>query len=175
MYFTIARELIALLTFPGSIIHEVCHKFFCDLLRIRVYKVCYFRYDDTYSYLIHEPATNLRDALLILICPFLLCTLLCMILTFPAELISVKLSAPFTLNTFLLLWVGISIGMNAFPTNHAITEFQKTIQSHPAKPYIYLIANGFAILLQFIQFLRKLWIDLLYAILIMNVLPSLIF
>jgi hypothetical protein len=39
----IPGQLIALLTFPGVIVHELGHQLMCRFLRVAVLDVCYFR------------------------------------------------------------------------------------------------------------------------------------
>jgi hypothetical protein len=171
----IPAQLIALLSFPGVIVYEITHKFFCDLMGVRVYKVCYFRYDNPYSYTIHEPITNLGAALLIAIGPFLVGTTLCIILSFPASILTQTLQTPMdSRNLTLLFWISVSIGMHSFPSNQAIAEFQETIQNANAKLHIYIIAKIFNLFLKLISALRAIWIDLIYAVFITGVLPNLL-
>ena len=35
--------LISLVTFPGVVVHEAAHRFFCDVTDTPVYEVSYFR------------------------------------------------------------------------------------------------------------------------------------
>lgn len=42
--FFIPGQLIAALTFPGVIVHEMAHQLFCRLFRVAVLDVCYFRF-----------------------------------------------------------------------------------------------------------------------------------
>ena len=39
----IPGPIIALLTFPGVIVHEFAHKLFCDIFNVPVYYVNYFK------------------------------------------------------------------------------------------------------------------------------------
>lgn len=113
--FFIPGEFISVVTFPGVIVHEAAHLLFCRLSGVAVYDVCFFRFGNPAGYVIHEPIKRFRSALLICLGPLLVNSLLCMLICFPA-FIPFRLydrSEPLAL---LLLWLGISIGMHAFPS-----------------------------------------------------------
>ena len=46
--------LIALVTFPGVIVHEAAHFLFCRLRRVAVFDVCYLRFGNPAGYVIHS-------------------------------------------------------------------------------------------------------------------------
>ncbi len=76
--FFIPGWLLALVTFPGVIVHEIAHRFFCDVTDTPVYEVAYFRPgQNPAGYVIHGPAKNLRAGLLISAGPLLINTVLC--------------------------------------------------------------------------------------------------
>src|ERR1700681_3896241 len=102
--FLIPGFLIALVTFPGIIIHEVGHRLFCDLAGVPVYEVCYFRTGNPSGYVIHAPATSLRASFLITIGPLILNTVICAIICF-TPIISLNLDVVDPPGVFfLLLW-----------------------------------------------------------------------
>ena len=76
--------LIAVLTFPGVIVHEIGHRLSADLLQVPVYQVCYFRFGNPAGYVIHGPVKGIKDSLLISIMPMITNTLLCALITFSA-------------------------------------------------------------------------------------------
>jgi len=111
----IPGELIALLTFPGVIIHEAAHMLFCKLGRVAVLDVCYFRFGNPAGYVIHEGPKNFRTAFLISVGPFIVNSLLCILLCFPA-FVPVRIFDRADPVSYFLLWLGLSIGMHAFPS-----------------------------------------------------------
>ncbi len=165
-------HLVSLITFPGIIVHEIAHKFFCDIAKIPVYEVCYFQFGDPCGYVVHAPATRLQDSLLIALGPLVVNTVLCALLTFPAIFPITILSIQDGNVVFLvLLWLGISIGMHAFPSNQDMKEFLTLVkQSHRTSP-IFVFAQIFALSLRLVNVLRFVWIDALYAIAVSMVLP----
>jgi hypothetical protein len=74
--------LIALVTFPGVVVHEAAHRFFCDLTETPVYEVSYLRpMGNPAGYVVYGRPRSLRAALMISGGPLLINTLLCAVLT----------------------------------------------------------------------------------------------
>src|SRR3989442_10043539 len=108
--------LVALATFPGVIVHESAHLLFCKLRRIAVLDVCFFRLGNPAGYVIHENTTDFTGFFLVTIGPFLLNSVLCLFFCFPAFVPVMVFNQEDPLSYFLI-WLGISIGMHAFPSN----------------------------------------------------------
>ncbi len=171
----IPGEVISVATFPGVIVHEAAHMFFCRLRGVAVFEVRFFRLGNPAGYVVHEPPNNFTTAFLISLGPFLVNSLLCMLICFPAFMPLSFFGVRHPLSYFLL-WLGVSIGMHAFPSigdAQALLEQAKrevssfnllAILSYPLVWAIY-IAN----------LLRFFWLDYLYGIGIGLGLPALIF
>jgi len=167
----ISGSIIALITFPGVIFHEIAHRFFADLVGIPVYEICYFRRGNPAGYVIHGRAQGLRDAFLISIGPLILNTILCAILTFAAVFPILILKADSYNPIFLLLfWAGISIGMNAFPSKEDIANFLEETKNAERTPLL-VVSKGFAVLLSLANALSAAWFDVLYAFGVSMLLP----
>src|SRR5262249_10889069 len=111
----IPGEIIALATFPGVIIHEAAHMLFCKLGRVAVFDVCYFRFGNPAGYVVHEGPKNFGTAFLISVGPFIVNSLVCILLCFPA-FVPVRIFERPDPVSYFLLWLGLSIGMHAFPS-----------------------------------------------------------
>jgi hypothetical protein len=111
----IPSEFIALLTFPGVIIHEAAHMLFCRWGRVPIFDVCFFRFGNPAGYVVHEPPKNFALAFLISVGPFIVNSLLCIVLCFPA-FVPVRIFNRADPVSYFLLWLGLSIGMHAFPS-----------------------------------------------------------
>ena len=141
MFIWIPGEVIAFLTFPGVIIHEIAHRFFCDLFNVSVVEINYFRpLDKTAGHVRHVATDNFWVSFLIGIAPFLINTIICMILTFP---MGVKFywgtaflespSASVAILGLILFWVGFSIGFNAIPSKQDMSGLWDKAHSRTAK------------------------------------------
>jgi hypothetical protein len=171
----IPGELIALLTFPSVIVHEAAHMVFCKWSRVAVFDVCYFRFGNPAGYVIHEPAKNFHAAFLIAEGPFIINSLLCILICFPA-FVPVRIFEHTDIVSFFLLWLGVSIGMHAFPSNQdakvlwgaakvAAARFNPlAILSFPIVAIIFVANVG-----------SMLWLDALYGFAIGILLPELVF
>lgn len=76
----IPGALIAILTFPGIIVHEFAHKSFCQRVGVPVYEVCYFRCGNPAGYVKHGPVQRYSQAFLIGVAPFIVNSLLAFII-----------------------------------------------------------------------------------------------
>jgi len=167
--------IISIFTFPGVIVHELAHQLFCYLCGLKVYEVKYFQCKNPCGYVIHEASGNPFSTLLISIGPFIVNTLLGMLIVFPA---SVEI---FVFNDFrnvfnlIMLWLGISILMHAFPSvqdgkiiveqvlkNKEVDIFFKILTA----PVIFLIYLG--------AYGSVVWLDAVYAVAVAMLLPKLL-
>jgi len=113
--FIIPGQLIAIATIPGVIVHEADHMSFCKLRHVAVFDVCFFRIGNPAGYVVHEPADRFSTTFLICLGPFLVNSLLCMLICFPAFMPLRVFGVTHPLS-YVLLWLSVSIGMNAFPS-----------------------------------------------------------
>ena len=77
--FFIPGPVIAALTFPGVIIHEAGHLFFCRLFKLQVFDVCFFRFGNPAGYVVHQEIHDFRAQFFVSMWPFFANTLLCAI------------------------------------------------------------------------------------------------
>lgn len=172
--FYIPGWLIALVTFPGVIAHEAAHRFFCDVCGIRVLDACYFRLGNPSGYVTHEATTRLGPAFLITAGPLIVNTILCSLLTL-TPVIAISLGRihpdPFF---YVLFWVGLSVGVHAFPSNQDTANFVRAVNAAGARGPLVWLAKGFRGLLMLANLGRIVWFDMFYALAISCVLPGLL-
>jgi len=113
--FFIPGELIAIVTFPGVIVHEAGHLFFCRLFRLAVFDVRFFRVGNPAGYVIHEKTDDFKVAFFVSLGPFFANTLLCLVFCSAAFLPVWELKVMDPL-AYFFYWLGLSIGMHAFPS-----------------------------------------------------------
>lgn len=119
--FFIPGPVIAALTFPGVIVHETGHLFFCRLFRLAVYDVCFFRFGNPAGYVIHERTDNFTASFFVSMGPFFVNTLLCMVFCTAAFLPVWELKVQDPL-AYFFYWLGLSIGMHAFPSKEDLSN-----------------------------------------------------
>jgi hypothetical protein len=149
--------LIALVTFPGIILHEWSHKFFCDRTGVPVYKTCYFRFGNPAGYVIHGPADNYGKALLIATAPFLVNTVIAVISFLIAVII------PLGIPAYILCWLGIAVAMHSFPSSQDANMLWGQAREAWHNPLV-LLSFPVIGLIKLGGLLRVVWFDLLYAV-----------
>ena len=166
--------LIALVTFPGVVVHEMAHRFFCDVTDTPVYDVAYFRpMGNPAGYVLHGKPSSLRASLLISAGPLLVNSVLCSFLTltvaYKVFVLHTGLHDPVLL---FLGWLGYSIGMHAFPSRQDARVFTTEVKAaHGGGPTLMLarVASG---LISLANSLRVVWFDAIYAFGVSMLVPA---
>jgi hypothetical protein len=104
-----------LLTFPGVIVHEAGHLFFCRYFKLPVYDVCFFRFGNPAGYVFHEKTDRFVPLFFVSMGPFFANTLLCIVFCTAAFLPVWELKVHDPL-AYFFYWLGLSIGMHSFPS-----------------------------------------------------------
>ena len=150
--------LIALITFPGIILHEWAHKFFCDRTGVPVHKICYFRLGNPAGYVIHDQIDNYGKAFLIATAPFLVNTTIAVIVFFIAVILPLGLAA------YILYWLGISIAMHSFPSSQDADNLWSYSKKAWRRNALVLLSFPVVGLIKLARLLSAIWFDLVYAI-----------
>jgi hypothetical protein len=165
--------LISILTFPGVIVHEAAHLLFCKLRHVAVFEVCYFQVKNPNGYVMHEPPADFLSSFLISVGPFIVNSLLCILFCFPA-FFPVRIFQRSDPISYFFLWLGLSIGMHAFPSFgdaknlwHSATKAAK--QYNP----LAIISLPLVGLIMLANVGSIFWLDLAYGVAIGLGLPEL--
>ena len=173
--FIIPGFLISIATFPGVIVHEAAHMFFCKVRKVPVVDVCFFRFGNPAGYVAHAEIKDFTTAFLVSVGPFIINSLLCIIICFPVYFPMQVFNIQNPLFLFIM-WLGLSIGMHAFPSNHDASCLLEHAKKAAAEFNPLAIISFPVILLIFIaNLLRFFWFDLIYGAAIGIGLPALIF
>lgn len=154
----IPGELIAILTFPGIIVHELGHYSFCRLTGLRVYKVCYFRFDNPAGYVLHEKLLKFFQTFFICVGPYIIGTIL--------SIMFFIISSYFAINSILhgfLVWIGLSIAMHSFPSSGDAINLWNEAILYWKQNILVLLAFPFCIILWIANGLKFVWFDLIYG------------
>lgn len=138
--------LFTILTFPGVIMHAIAQRFMCDILNVPVYRINYFSvFSRATGDVFHEDTNNFGVACLISMVPFILNSILCMLLTLPIGIIFI-LGTKFSLQgttfdylKFILCWIGVSCGFNAVPSKQDIKKLSNKPHSYGGKIVLFCI------------------------------------
>ncbi|MFY9559753.1 MAG: metalloprotease family protein [Terriglobales bacterium] len=162
--FFIPGFVISALTFPGVIVHETAHLFFCKLFRLAVYDVCFFRLGNPAGYVIHEKTDNFRALFFVSMGPFVINTLLCVVFCTAAFLPVWELKVD-DLLAYFFYWLGLSIGMHAFPSTDDLTNIWALAPDLAKKGNpLAIVSLPLVAVLYVLNFARVVWADLGYGI-----------
>jgi hypothetical protein len=168
----IPGELIALLTFPGVIIHEAAHMLFCKWGRVPIFDVCFFRFGNPAGYVVHEPPKSFYLTFLISLGPFIVNSLLCIALCFPA-FVPVRIFERSDPICYFLLWLGLSIGMHAIPsTGDANVLWRQACQAAKRLNPLAILSLPLVVVIYVANLGRVIWLDLAYGAAIGLALPE---
>jgi hypothetical protein len=160
--------LIALVTFPGIILHEWAHKFICNRTGVPVYKTCYFRLGNPSGYVLHEQVNNFGKTFLIATAPFLINTAIAIVSFLIAVII------PLGLATYILCWLGIAVAMHSFPSGQDAENLWTFSKQAWRRNPLVLLSFPVIGLIKLGCWLRSVWFDLLYAVLLLVIVILLI-
>jgi hypothetical protein len=162
--FFIPGPLVGAATFPGVIVHEAAHQLACRLRGVPVLDVKYFQFANPNGYVLHGRTDDFVSTFAITIGPFVVNTLLCLLICLPAfvPVYSFDHSDPLS---FFLIWLGISIGMHAFPSNQDASQLweqalKKAKDLHP----LALLSLPLVGLVYVMNIGRFFWLDALYGV-----------
>lgn len=173
MFVIIPGFVVSAVTFPGVIVHEAAHMLFCRLRRVAVLDVCFFRFGNPSGYVIHENTEDFPTTFLVSVGPFIVNSLLCMLICFPAFL-PVKVFGILNLPSLFLLWLGVSIGMHAFPsTGDARNLLAQAKKAAGEMNPLAIISYPIVVLIYIANALSVIWFDAIYGLAIGLGLPAL--
>lgn len=162
--FFIPGPLIALATFPGVILHEAAHLFFCRVFDLPVFDVCYFRFGNPAGYVIHGKTQNFKALWFVSMGPFFVNTLLCIMFCSTAFLPvwELKIADPIA---YVFYWLGLSIGMHAFPSTGDLQNLYELAPEEARKwNPLAIVSYPLVAILYVLNFARIFWADLGYGI-----------
>lgn len=162
----------AIITFPGVILHEIAHKFFCDLYQVPVYKVNYFVVSSKAGSVVHAVLHHSRKNAIIALAPLLINSMICLLFLTPqflSHFMGTSFISTYTIFDFILIWIGISCGFNALPSKADIAHIDARIswQLRCIKIFVKIL-NFFGVVGNFI------WLAILFLIFCLICLPILL-
>lgn len=160
----IPGQLIALVTFPGVIVHEAAHMLFCRLFGLAVFEVCFFRFGNPAGYVVHQETERFVPLFFVSLGPFLVNTVLCFLFCLPAviPIRELELQDPIS---YGFAWLGVSIGMHAFPSTQDLGNLWRTAPAAARQGNLLAIVSLPLVgLLYLANFGRMFWLDYLWGV-----------
>jgi Putative zincin peptidase len=162
--FFIPGWLIAAITFPGVMLHEWAHKFFCERFHVPVFEVKYFSFrSEVAGYVKHGVPETFWQSFFIAFGPLVVNSTVAFLLACASTQ-----TVDGTVLRWLILWVAVSAGMHAFPSDHDarfVVAAARTARENGGS-LLYFVALPFVLLVFAVNPLRMLWFDYIYAVLL---------
>lgn len=171
--FFIPGIAITAITFPGIIVHELAHQLFCRLYKIPVFKVVYFQLENPAGYVIHENPTNKWHGVMISVGPFFVNSIMGALIALPAALPIFKFNTATPID-YLLIYLGVSIAMHAFPSTGDANAIWDTLTEKATPLWIKIIGYPVVGIIYLGAIGSFFWLDAVYGVAIAIGLPNLI-
>ena len=162
----IPGQIVSLLSFMGVIVHEWAHQIACRVFGVRVLSVKYFSLSG--GHVIHDKVSQPLASICIALAPLVVNTTVAIICGCILAAMSYWQidSAPLKI---LIIYLGITIGMHAFPSKQDIANFADLVAELKRKN-LYRLAKFIGGFFAILRVLSYFWVDVWIAIMLM-VLP----
>ena len=150
--------ILSLITFPGVVMHEASHKFFCDWAGVRVLEVCYFRFGNPAGFVVHESPRKFSQSFFISVGPLILGTLfsILLFLLFKQHAREIK--------GFVFAWLGLAIACQCFPSTADAKALLSETWRHLFRSPFALLGLPAAALIWTVNKLNILYFNYFFAI-----------
>lgn len=169
----IPSQVVALVTFPGVVLHQVVEQLFCRWRRVAVADVCYLRFGTPPGFVLHEAPANLRQALLIGLGPFFVNSLLAALIAFPFVLPALEFRVSAT-QGYILAWLSVSIAMHSFPCADETRDLWRAVRGPGSSTLTRLWATPLVGFMYVGALGRWYFLDLLYGLGLLVLAPALL-
>lgn len=156
-------QLLSIVVFPGTMMHEFAHKKFCDWQGVTVRKASYFRFGETAGYIVHDDPDRISQVFWISIGPLIINTIFALVLSWFAFRVPL---IPGNYLKIFLFWLAFSAGVGAFPSNQDMGNvLDKSKRQAGFFGYaFYILFYPFFALVYLANMLRRFGFDYFYAL-----------
>lgn len=176
--FFIPGVIISVITFPGVMVHELAHQLFCRLFGLAVFEVKYFGVENPAGYVIHEPPKSILQNVVISTGPFLVNTLIGSLIACPAAISLLKFKSssqgPMILIEYVLLWLGVSVAMHAFPSTGDAKSIWEELKRKETPIFYKIIITPIVGIIYLGAAGSMFWLDIIYGIAVAALIPNIL-
>lgn len=168
----IVARLLQFAVAPGVVAHEFAHWLACKLTGTRVHEVCWFQFGDPAGYVVHDRAASASAGALIGFAPTLVNTALAAMVSYrPAfKLLS---GAPWLWVDAALAWLGFVVALRAFPSRADAKAMWEAARAARFGWLKALMVGPLWLLAQILALGSKLWLDVVFALIVCFAAPAL--
>ena len=163
---------ISIVTFPGVIVHEMAHQFFCRLTRVAVLDVCYFRFGNPAGYVVHEAPRFASQTIIIGVGPFVFNSLVGAFIAAPGAIPVLHFQSAQPIDYFLI-WLGVSVAMHSFPSTGDANNIWQALRSEKVPVIAKLVGAPLVAVIYLGAIGSVVWLDAIYGVALAMLLPKL--
>ncbi|MFH1291693.1 MAG: hypothetical protein ABIH87_00640 [bacterium] len=145
------------ITCPGVIVHELAHALFCVFARVKIDKICLFRFGNPAGYVSHIVPKKFYQSFLISFGPLMINSLLALFL------FSLVRPPYFGWRFIVCIWLAIAIGLHSIPSTGDAKSLLMAVNSRFWHNPLVILAYPFILALYFLNLLKRLRIDIIYV------------
>lgn len=170
----IPPQVFILITGPGIVLHEIAHRFMCDIYNIPVYEINYLSIEEDYcGRVMHQKIDNFFQDFFIGFAPLFFNSCIAMFLLIPLSVCAKSdflMETTFNYFTFIMYyiasWIGLMASFHAMPSNTDVKNLLMYKNSKISKKLIGLLVHVVALFnLDFVgSIMRSLYTMLLMKI-----------
>jgi hypothetical protein len=144
---------------------------------IAVIRVCYLRFGNPVGYVLHERPLFAIQHIMVAVAPFFVST----VMALTVSSLACALFASHALNEFhdlvipLVLWLGFSIALHAFPSSGDADALWSEVRSPEVGFCAKLLLVPVVVLIRLTGIGSRVWLDALYAMVVVAVPPLILF
>lgn len=150
------RYLHFILMAPGIIIHELSHAIFCLLFGVKIYKINLLQYKRVAGYVMHAEPTRFLPSFFISFGPLIINSVLAIWFFSQVEFFQ-------EWTTWLFLWLGIVLGLQAIPSTGDAKALFKSANHNWRRNPLVILFYPLVLVLYFLNFLKYLFIDFIFV------------
>lgn len=153
-----SHQKLAMLTFPGVILHELVHALTCKIFGIEIKEICYLRYGKPAGYIIHSPCRSFVSQFFVTTGPLIVNTILGAWLGY--KYFHLYPDTPIFEKVFFG-WLALSFLAHSFPSVKDVKNFHKILKKE--SELVQLFHMPILIVLYIIAHSSYFWIEAVYA------------
>ncbi|MFA7061679.1 MAG: metalloprotease family protein [Pedobacter sp.] len=173
---SVLRHLLSYITFPGVIVHEFAHAWACRRMGIHVHKICYLRLGNPMGYVLHEQPVFVFQHIMVAVAPFFVSTALALAVSLSACVLARSQVFPEIrdMGALAAVWFSFSLALHAFPSNGDADSLWADVKSPDISLFAKLLLVPVVGLIRLAQMGTCLWLDVLFALLVVALPPTLL-
>ena len=164
--------VLAGITFPGVMVHELAHELMCRATKTKVLEVCYFRLGNPAGYVLSEKASSVWKSLLISFVPFVFNSVAGFLIGLASATVY-RMEGHFGVVATILFYLGMSLAFHAFPSLQDAKVIDDELWRRETSLFAKIICAPVVFVFAVKAVVDNMLVDMIWGIAIGGILPFL--